>query len=642
MPRLLARCLLLVVPALTLGPLAVPERTLGVQHWRTLEWLHEGQGELPNDLLDAVAMRRAAESGGLPTWDPSLGLGGPLAATSDLGAWYPPNLLHLVVDPELARGWLAIVSLILGGLGVLLLCERRGLVPFAALAGALAYQLVAVQLALPGRALLEGAVWLPWCFYALSGFAPRAQRSPPASAGPLLALTLGLAWLAGPPTLGIMASLALAAQTRILGVAYVRASSWLLLGVLLGAVRWVPWLFLAAGEPLEDAVGEAFATYRIPWEAFALSFCVLPLMAVISRPNGVWLALFVLLCQLFGWCHLAVLAFGWLVASGTNTVLARLGAPDGKATLPASLVAGALVVGGLVESLVRMPDLVWSGPSVREAGRSQTVREAAGEGRVAHEGGLTFLEPDSARYHGLFDLEEVRPLGTPWAAEMLEAVRVRFSWHNRVVWDHPLADLFDVRAVVAGDALRHRALEPVVEGDTNVYRRASRFGAARVVPRLVAVDDDATVLETLTGATIDPAHGALVPEGPQAVPLPPGKRFLPGTVRVDRPAAFRVDAGIEGSDGGWLVFHAAWTPGWKATVNGVDAEVLRVDHGLRAVAVPPGDSIVRTKYEPWSLRIGASLTLIGLMVTLWRARRTRRSESETLSSADALPGPVQR
>jgi uncharacterized membrane protein YfhO len=95
-------------------------------------------------------------------------------------------------------------------------------------------------------------------------------------------------------------------------------------------------------------------------------------------------------------------------------------------------------------------------------------------------------------------------------------------------------------------------------------------------------------------------------------------------VQVSQPAPDRLDARVTASSGGWLVFQEQWYPGWKATVNGADASVVRVDHVFRAVAVPPGDSIVRTKYEPGSLRIGAAITLLACGAALvlgWRSAR---------------------
>ena len=61
--------------------------------------------------------------------------------------------------------------------------------------------------------------------------------------------------------------------------------------------------------------------------------------------------------------------------------------------------------------------------------------------------------------------------------------------------------------------------------------------------------------------------------------------------------------------GGWLVMHEQWAPGWRATVDGEPAPLVRADYACRAVRIPAGSSRVETRHAPSSLRLGALLTL---------------------------------
>ena len=93
--------------------------------------------------------------------------------------------------------------------------------------------------------------------------------------------------------------------------------------------------------------------------------------------------------------------------------------------------------------------------------------------------------------------------------------------------------------------------------------------------------------------------------------------------QVGGPASNRLDVSVEGGDGGILVMHEQWYPGWRATVNGEAAEIERVDHVYRGVRLPPGDAVVRTWYQPASLRWGVALTLVscaGAALLVWRLR----------------------
>jgi uncharacterized membrane protein YfhO len=71
---------------------------------------------------------------------------------------------------------------------------------------------------------------------------------------------------------------------------------------------------------------------------------------------------------------------------------------------------------------------------------------------------------------------------------------------------------------------------------------------------------------------------------------------------------------------GLLVVADAWYPGWRATVDGQPAEILRANLLYRAVALWPGRHEVVFEYAPQTWRIGmmisgaAALILIAALV----------------------------
>jgi hypothetical protein len=85
-----------------------------------------------------------------------------------------------------------------------------------------------------------------------------------------------------------------------------------------------------------------------------------------------------------------------------------------------------------------------------------------------------------------------------------------------------------------------------------------------------------------------------------------------------------------------LVVSEIFDPGWKASVDGSSAPILKVDGGLRGVIVPQGRSTVVFRYLPWSYAAGATLSAatwlgaIAIGTMLWRKRRgaTGREEEE--------------
>jgi len=107
-------------------------------------------------------------------------------------------------------------------------------------------------------------------------------------------------------------------------------------------------------------------------------------------------------------------------------------------------------------------------------------------------------------------------------------------------------------------------------------------------------------------------------------PLPAGEgSFEPGEVVVRRPRAEELEVDVRGSSGGWLVLSEAWDPGWSARVDGRRAPLVRADHALRALRLPPGDSLVRLRYRPLAFRLGATLSVLALLLALWLTLRQR-------------------
>jgi hypothetical protein len=106
---------------------------------------------------------------------------------------------------------------------------------------------------------------------------------------------------------------------------------------------------------------------------------------------------------------------------------------------------------------------------------------------------------------------------------------------------------------------------------------------------------------------------------------------------TDRPAAppvvrtqveqTRVEVSVRSDASGLLVLADPWAPGWRVTVDGEPAELLRTNHAFRGVWLPAGDHTVEFRYEEPLLRLGAGLALVtGLgLLGAWLVRRRTRT-----------------
>ncbi len=66
----------------------------------------------------------------------------------------------------------------------------------------------------------------------------------------------------------------------------------------------------------------------------------------------------------------------------------------------------------------------------------------------------------------------------------------------------------------------------------------------------------------------------------------------------------------------YLVIGETWYPDWHATVDGKAAPVLRADHALLSVVLPPGAREVTLRFASAAYARGKLVTLAAVLVTL--------------------------
>jgi uncharacterized membrane protein YfhO len=86
---------------------------------------------------------------------------------------------------------------------------------------------------------------------------------------------------------------------------------------------------------------------------------------------------------------------------------------------------------------------------------------------------------------------------------------------------------------------------------------------------------------------------------------------LSATITLARATEVRIEA--HSAQGGLLVLADTYYPGWKATIEGVETPILRVNLMHRGVLVPPGKQTVIFRYQPWTVRWGIAASLLGFL-----------------------------
>ena len=78
-----------------------------------------------------------------------------------------------------------------------------------------------------------------------------------------------------------------------------------------------------------------------------------------------------------------------------------------------------------------------------------------------------------------------------------------------------------------------------------------------------------------------------------------------------RPDRIRVEADLRTP--GYLVFVETFDEGWRATVDGSPAPVVRANLAFQAVALSAGQHVVEIAYRPRSVLVGLTISALGLL-----------------------------
>ena len=153
--------------------------------------------------------------------------------------------------------------------------------------------------------------------------------------------------------------------------------------------------------------------------------------------------------------------------------------------------------------------------------------------------------------------------------------------------------------------------------DARIYANPHVMPRAWVVGGQREVPDAAGQRRAVADPAFDPRREAIVTS-----PVAAGGDG--GEAEITRYEPDRVDLTARSRGDGIAVLSDVPYPGWKATVDGREVPIHRVDYLLRGVAVGDGEHRIVMTYEPWSWRIGWIVTLLAalaLLGAIWKGGR---------------------
>ena len=188
-------------------------------------------------------------------------------------------------------------------------------------------------------------------------------------------------------------------------------------------------------------------------------------------------------------------------------------------------------------------------------------------------------------------------------------------------------DLLNVRYVMTRQSAEPPAglaLLKTAEG-VSVYENKNALPRAFIVGRAIEVATPQDALAALADPSFDPKTTAVIQT---RISNLKSQISNPGRAMIVEDRRNRVVVETRSEGDSLLVLSDNYYPGWKAYVDGVEAEVLRANYTMRAVALTGGSHVVSFDFDPLTLRvsiyissIAAACVLISLLLLWTRARR---------------------
>jgi hypothetical protein len=219
---------------------------------------------------------------------------------------------------------------------------------------------------------------------------------------------------------------------------------------------------------------------------------------------------------------------------------------------------------------------------------------------VAQEGGRVLglhnaLGPNLASRYGLTDMRAFDPLRPAPYAKMLSRLGEKRPVLGRYVSSAPvhLCGAWSVRFLMTPPDVEAPGWQMITsDGSGALWRNPHWLPDIRLAGRVI-VADEVTGWQTLIDETFDLRTTAVIPE--------PSVEVAAGQMQLEQLAASATRLTVQVScDGPCLVVIARpWAPGWRASVDGKPAPLIRTNlAGLGAVS-PAGSHQVELRYNPW-------------------------------------------
>lgn len=230
--------------------------------------------------------------------------------------------------------------------------------------------------------------------------------------------------------------------------------------------------------------------------------------------------------------------------------------------------------------------------------------------------GVGFSWPNVGMIHGFDHLLGYNPLRMDVTSRAVGAGETIAGWNQRTFtplfpsYRSLLADMLGLRYVVTpvpvstiDKRLKVGDLRQVMRTrDGYIYENPNALPRAMFVPNWQLADFE-TLIATGAWPQFDPRRTLLLEKPPahfgaaSAASAAPAKQAKTTIVHLENT---RIAVEVDAPTNGFLLYNSVWHPWWRATVDGVPADIMKANVLFRAVQVTSGRHLVQFDFEPFA------------------------------------------
>jgi hypothetical protein len=183
------------------------------------------------------------------------------------------------------------------------------------------------------------------------------------------------------------------------------------------------------------------------------------------------------------------------------------------------------------------------------------------------------------------------------------------------------------------EGLQGKRKDLLKENTIKLYKNRSPILRGWLVKDFKVMDSEA-VLSRITSKDFNPDKEVLLEEEPRweeqsftPTRTKESKGLPKSSVEFISETNNRLLLTVEAQEKAFLVLNDTYFPGWQAFVDGKKTKIYRADYTFRAIPLNAGTHRLEFVYDPMSFKLGAVVTLLGILGCIgmgWVARRKRR------------------